>query len=109
MFKTVELLRPLSDDWSSEPALQLHQRGEQACRWHDGIGAVAEELHLHWSRSQHCQLQLQTRLEILQDTMVGLHQDGCALGERVSRPAGHWHIYKILQNIFLGYYYMRCS
>ncbi|XP_051935125.1 uncharacterized protein LOC127609336 isoform X2 [Hippocampus zosterae] len=81
MFKIVELLRPLSDDWSSEPALQLHQRGEQASRWHDSIGAVAEELHLHWKRSQHCQLQLQTRLEILQDTMVGLHQDGCSLGD----------------------------
>ncbi|XP_077422396.1 uncharacterized protein LOC144052329 isoform X3 [Vanacampus margaritifer] len=77
MFKIVELLRPLSEELVSELALQLHQ----GCGWQDRLGAVAEELHLHWRRSQHCQLQLQTRLEILLDTSVGLHQDGGSLGE----------------------------
>ncbi|XP_077397029.1 uncharacterized protein LOC144033090 isoform X4 [Festucalex cinctus] len=81
MFKIVELLRPLSEELVSEMTVQLHQGGGQGCGWQDRLSAVSEELHLHWRRSQHCQLQLQTRLEILLDTTVGLHQDGGSLGE----------------------------
>ncbi|XP_061538031.1 uncharacterized protein si:dkey-103g5.4 isoform X7 [Phycodurus eques] len=78
MFKIVELLRPLSEEWGLEPVLQGGERGRQ---WQDRIGAAAIELHQHWRRSQHCQLQLQTRLEIMLDTTVGLHQNGGSLGE----------------------------
>ncbi|XP_061637981.1 uncharacterized protein si:dkey-103g5.4 isoform X4 [Phyllopteryx taeniolatus] len=78
MFKIVELLRPLSEEWGLEPVLQ---GGEQGRQWQDCIRAAAIELHQHWRRSQHCQLQLQTRLEIMLDTTVGLHQNGGSLGE----------------------------
>ncbi|XP_061137970.1 uncharacterized protein LOC133156175 [Syngnathus typhle] len=81
MFKTVELLRLLCEEWESEPALQLHHGAERGCHWQDRIDRMAEELHLNWRRSQHCQLQLQTRLEILLDTTEGLQQDGGALGD----------------------------
>ncbi|XP_061684126.1 uncharacterized protein si:dkey-103g5.4 isoform X6 [Syngnathoides biaculeatus] len=78
MFKIVELLRAMSEESGLETLLQ---GGEQGRYWQDRIGAAALELHRHWSTSQHCQLQLQTRLEIMLDTMVGLHQNGGSLGE----------------------------
>ncbi|XP_061684122.1 uncharacterized protein si:dkey-103g5.4 isoform X2 [Syngnathoides biaculeatus] len=77
MFKIVELLRAMSEESGLETLLQ---GGEQGRYWQDRIGAAALELHRHWSTSQHCQLQLQTRLEIMLDTMVGLHQNGGSLG-----------------------------
>nr|XP_057936579.1 uncharacterized protein LOC131134908 [Doryrhamphus excisus] len=81
MFKTVELLRPLTDEWGSDPTLQLHLRGEQGRSWQDCISAASQELHSHWRRSQHCQLQMQSRLEVLLDTTVCLHQDGGFMGD----------------------------
>ncbi|XP_057695565.1 uncharacterized protein si:dkey-103g5.4 isoform X2 [Corythoichthys intestinalis] len=78
MFKIVELLRPLSEEWESEATLQGSDRGR---RWQDQISEATEELHQHWRRSQNCQLQLQNRLEVLMDTMVGLHLDGGSMGE----------------------------
>ncbi|XP_054650319.1 uncharacterized protein si:dkey-103g5.4 isoform X2 [Dunckerocampus dactyliophorus] len=81
MFKLVELLRPLSDEWGSDLTLELHLRGKQGQSWQDCISAASHELHSHWRRSQHCQLQMQTRLDILLDTTMCLHQDGGSLGD----------------------------
>ncbi|KAM7399476.1 hypothetical protein PAMP_018747 [Pampus punctatissimus] len=47
----------------------------------DLLSAAAKELQQAWGRSLHCQLQLQTRVEILLDWAVCLQQDGGILGE----------------------------
>nr|XP_061828831.1 uncharacterized protein LOC133614686 [Nerophis lumbriciformis] len=84
MLKIVKLLRPLNEEWGSDLTLQLHLRGERGQSCQDGVGAASQELHSHWRRSQHCQLQVQTRLEILLDTTMRLHQDGGSLGDMPS-------------------------
>ncbi|CAK6968135.1 uncharacterized protein si:dkey-103g5.4 isoform X2 [Scomber scombrus] len=84
MFKIVELLKPLTEEWGSDPALQHlqpHLGNEQGSSRQDDLSAAAKELQQVWGRSLHCQLQLQTRLEILLDWAVGLQQDGGTLGE----------------------------
>ncbi|TMS07022.1 hypothetical protein E3U43_011115 [Larimichthys crocea] len=47
----------------------------------DHLLTAAKELRKAWGRNLHCQLQLQTRLEILLDWAVGLQQDGGSLGD----------------------------
>lgn len=85
MFKVLELLKPLNEEWGSDPALHPplpHQSGsERGSGQQDSLLAASKELQQAWGRSLHCQLQLQTRLEILLDWAVGLQQDGGTLGE----------------------------
>ncbi|XP_077578970.1 uncharacterized protein LOC144200601 [Stigmatopora nigra] len=74
MFKIVEFLRPLCEEPEPGPT----DRGRP---WQDDLSQAVEELHRHWRRSQNCRLQLQSRLEVLMETMVALHQDGGSMGE----------------------------
>ncbi|XP_042270426.1 uncharacterized protein si:dkey-103g5.4 [Thunnus maccoyii] len=79
IFKVVELLKPLTEEWGSDPTLQYpqpHQGSEQGSGRQDNLSAAAKELQQAWGRSLHCQLQLQTRLEILLDWAVDVQQDG---------------------------------
>ncbi|XP_061576517.1 uncharacterized protein LOC133442524 [Cololabis saira] len=82
MFKALDLLKPLTEEWGSDPALQstqFHPRSEAASARQDHLLATTKELEQAWERSLHCQLQLQTRLEMLLDYIVGLQQDGGTL------------------------------
>ncbi|XP_051254705.1 uncharacterized protein si:dkey-103g5.4 isoform X3 [Dicentrarchus labrax] len=81
MFKVLEILKPLTEEWGSDQTLQRHQGSERGGGRQDHLLAAAKELQQAWGRSLHCQLQLQTRLEILLDWAVGLQQDGGTLGE----------------------------
>ncbi|GAA6228396.1 uncharacterized protein LOC111665042 [Lates japonicus] len=84
MFKVLDLLKPLTEEWGSDPTLQHpqpHPGSERGSGRQDHLLAVAKELQQAWGRSLHCQLQLQTRLELLLDWAVGLQQDGGTLGE----------------------------
>ncbi|XP_044059103.1 uncharacterized protein si:dkey-103g5.4 isoform X2 [Siniperca chuatsi] len=81
MFRVLELLKPLTEEWGSDQTLQHHQRSERGSGRQDHLLAAAKELQQARGRSLHCQLQLQIRLEILLDWAVGLQQDGGTLGE----------------------------
>ncbi|XP_033488068.2 uncharacterized protein LOC117260235 [Epinephelus lanceolatus] len=81
MFKVLELLKPLTEEWGSDQTLQHHQGSERGSGRQDNFLSVAKELQQAWGRSLHCQLQLQTRLGILLNWAVGLQQDGGILGE----------------------------
>lgn len=83
MSKALELLMPLPGQWGSDQTLQHHQgidRGSGRC---DHLLSAGKELLHAWERSLHCQLQLQTRLEILLDWAIGLHQNGGTLGKEM--------------------------
>ncbi|TDH14924.1 hypothetical protein EPR50_G00025880 [Perca flavescens] len=81
MFKVLELLKPLTEEWGSDQTLQRHQGSERGSGRQDHLLAAAKELQQAWGRSLHCQLQLQTRLEILLNWVECLQQDGGTLGE----------------------------
>ncbi|XP_067362811.1 uncharacterized protein [Channa argus] len=85
MFKILELLKPLTEEWGSDQTLQHllpHQSSsERGSGRQNHLLAAAKELQQAWGRSLHCQLQLQTRLEMQLDYAVGLQQNGGALGE----------------------------
>ncbi len=81
MFKVLELLKPLTEEWGSDQTLQHHQGSERGSGRRDHLLSAAKELRQAWGRSLHSQLQLQTRLEILLDWAVGVQQDGGTLGE----------------------------
>lgn len=83
MFKALELLKPLTGQWGSDQTLQHHQGSERGSAQQDQLATAANELQQAWGRSLHCQLQLQTRLEILLDWAVGIQQDGGALGKEM--------------------------
>ncbi|XP_077467722.1 uncharacterized protein LOC144083614 [Stigmatopora argus] len=78
MLKIVEILKSLCEELEQGSTCGASDRGRP---WRDDIGEAVEELHRHWRRSWNCQLQLQSRLEVLMDTMVALHQDGGSMGE----------------------------
>ncbi|KAG7479263.1 hypothetical protein JOB18_021861 [Solea senegalensis] len=81
MFKILDLLKPLNEEWGSDSALQPHPSSERGSGQHDHLLAATKELQQAWGRSLHCQLQLQTKLEILLDWAVELQQHGGTLGE----------------------------
>ncbi|XP_041654027.1 uncharacterized protein si:dkey-103g5.4 [Cheilinus undulatus] len=81
MFKVLELLKPLTEEWGSDPNLQQFQGSERGSGRQDDLLTAAKDLQQAWGLSLCCQLQLQTRLEILLDWAVGLQQDGGAIGE----------------------------
>ncbi|MEQ2165861.1 hypothetical protein GOODEAATRI_021508, partial [Goodea atripinnis] len=84
MYKTLDLLKPLTDEWSSDPALQnmqSHPGNEQISGRLDDLLTASKELEQAWGRSLHCGLQLCTRFEMLLDWALGLQQDGGTLGK----------------------------
>ncbi|KAM6933261.1 uncharacterized protein FYW49_001628 [Xenentodon cancila] len=84
MFKALDLLKPLTEEWGSDPTLQstpFHPGSDNASARRDHLLAATKELEQAWERSLHCQLQLETRLEMLLDYVVGLQQDGGTLGD----------------------------
>ncbi|KAF1394028.1 hypothetical protein PFLUV_G00022250 [Perca fluviatilis] len=81
MFKVLELLKPLTEEWGSDQTLQRHQGSERGSGRQDHLLAAAKELQQAWGKSLHCQLQLQTRLDILLNWAECLQQDGGTLGE----------------------------
>ncbi|MEQ2298857.1 hypothetical protein AMECASPLE_009622 [Ameca splendens] len=84
MYKTLDLLKPLTDEWSSDPALQnmqSHPGNEHISSRLDDLLTASKELEQAWGRSLHCGLQLCTRFEMLLDWALGLQQDGGTLGE----------------------------
>lgn len=91
MFKVLELMKQLTDEWTPDAAVQHVQplggsdrgRGRQ-----EHFTAVTKELHQAWEKSQHSLLQLQTRLDMLLDWARGLAQDGGAWGEKSYRRNG---------------------
>lgn len=86
MFKVLDALKPLTEEWGSDRSLQHAQPqpgSERGSAQQDRLLAAAKELQQAWGRSLHCQLQLQTRLEILQDWAMALQQDGGTLGEEM--------------------------
>ncbi|XP_038549320.1 uncharacterized protein si:dkey-103g5.4 [Micropterus salmoides] len=81
MFKVLELMKPLTEEWGSDQTLQHHQCSERGSGQQDHLLAAAKELQQARGRSLYCQLQLQTRFEILLDWSAELQQDGGILGE----------------------------
>lgn len=86
MFEVLELLSPLTAQFGSDPT--HHQDSERGSGQQDGLVTAAKELQQAWGRNLHCQLQLQTRLEILRDWAISLQQDGGILGKEM--PVGAW-------------------
>lgn len=86
MFKVLNVLKPLTEEWGSDQSLQHVQSqpgSDRGSSQQDHLLTAAKELQQAWGRSLHCQLQLQTRLEILQEWSMGLQQDGGTLGEEI--------------------------
>ncbi|CAG6003331.1 unnamed protein product [Menidia menidia] len=84
MLKVLDLLKSLTEECGSDPTfqhLQPNSNNENAINQQDHLLAGTKDLEDAWGRSLHCQLQLQTRLEMLLDWAVGVQQDGGTLGE----------------------------
>ncbi|XP_038154475.1 uncharacterized protein si:dkey-103g5.4 [Cyprinodon tularosa] len=79
MFKTVDLLKPLTDEWSSDPNGQETNKNIGARL--DDLLTASKDLEQAWGRSLYCGLQVWTRFEMLLDWAQGLQQDGGTLGE----------------------------
>lgn len=79
MFKILELLKPLTESEQTQllPGLDRGNSGQSY------LITAGEDLREAWGRSLHCQLQLQTRLELLLGWAVCLQQDGGILGEEM--------------------------
>lgn len=85
MLKVLDHLRPLIEESAFDPTVPLPQAysgNEKETSQQDLLAAAAKELEQAWGRSLHCQLQFQTRLEMLLESAIGLQQDGGALGMR---------------------------
>lgn len=83
MLKTVELLKPLTEQSESQQAWQQLQGIDGGNGGQSDLVTVGEDLREAWGRSLRCQLQLQTRLELLLGWAVCLQQDGGVLGEEM--------------------------
>ncbi|XP_036006035.1 uncharacterized protein si:dkey-103g5.4 [Fundulus heteroclitus] len=84
MHKTLDLLKPLTDEWGSDPTLQTmqsHPGNENMTGRLDDLLTASKELEQAWGRSLHCGLQVWTRFEMLLDWALGLQEDGGILGE----------------------------
>ncbi|XP_071353450.1 uncharacterized protein [Trachinotus anak] len=84
MFKVLDLLKPITEEWGSDQTLQHSQSppgSERGGGRQNHLLAATNELQQAWGRSLHCQLQLQTRLGFLLDWAIGLQQDGWTMGE----------------------------
>ncbi|KAK7882559.1 hypothetical protein WMY93_028733 [Mugilogobius chulae] len=80
MFKALELLKPLTVEWTSDiDPLNMQLPRRTGCL--ENIPSAAKELQQAWGRRLHCHLQLQTRLEMLLDWSEALECDGGACGE----------------------------
>lgn len=92
MLKTLDLLKPLTDDWGSDPTLQnmqSHPGNENISGRLVDLLAASKELEQAWERSLHCGLQLWTRFEMLLDWTLHLQQDGGTLGKESSGKNTH--------------------
>lgn len=83
MFKILELLKPLSDQSELQQTSQLHPGIDSGNSGRSHLVTVGEALREAWGRSLHCQLQLQTRLELLLGWAVCLQRDGGILGKEM--------------------------
>ncbi|KAJ4935626.1 hypothetical protein JOQ06_017157 [Pogonophryne albipinna] len=81
IFKVLEILKPLTENWGSDQTLQRVQSSDRGSGPHEHLLAAASELQQAWGRSLYSQLQLQTRLCFMLDWTAGLQQDGGSLGE----------------------------
>ncbi|XP_047451086.1 uncharacterized protein LOC125014093 [Mugil cephalus] len=84
MFRLLDLLKPLPEEWGSDRTLQhlqTHPGSERGSGRQDHILAATKVLQQAWGQSLHCQIQLQTRLDILLEWAECLQQDGGILGE----------------------------
>lgn len=83
MFKILELLKPLTDQSASRQTSQQLSGidGENGAQ--SDLVTAGEDLREAWERSLHCQLQLQTRLELLLGWALCLQQDGGILGKEM--------------------------
>ncbi|KAG7238714.1 hypothetical protein INR49_031230 [Caranx melampygus] len=84
MFKVLDLLKPLTEEWGSDPNLQhqlSHPGNERRSGQEAHLRAASKELKQAWGRSLHCKLQLQTRLEFLLCWAESVQQDGGIMGE----------------------------
>lgn len=83
MFKIVELLKPLTDQSESQRSSQQLPGIDGGNAGQSDLVTAGEDLREAWGRSLHCQLQLQTRLELLLGWAVCLQQDGGVLGKEM--------------------------
>lgn len=83
MLKTVELLKPLTQQSESQQASQQLPGIDGGNGGQSDLVTVGEDLGEAWGRSLRCQLQLQTRLELLLGWADCLQQDGGVLGEEM--------------------------
>lgn len=81
MLKTVELLKLLTDQSESQQATPQLPGIDGGNGGQGDLVTAGEDLREAWGRSLRCQLQLQTRLELLLGWAVCLQQDGGVLGE----------------------------
>ncbi|XP_063763473.1 uncharacterized protein LOC134880460 [Eleginops maclovinus] len=79
MFKVLEILKPLTEEWGSDQTLQRHQSSGRGISPHDHLLTAANELQQAWGRSLYFQLQLQTRLCFMLDWTASLQQNGGSL------------------------------
>lgn len=82
MFKILELLKPLTDQDKQQTLHQL-PRIDEGNGGQSNLVTAGEDLREAWGRSLHCQLQLQTRLELLLGWAVYLQHDGGILGKEM--------------------------
>lgn len=83
MFKILDFLKPLTEEWVSDPNMRhplSHPGSERGSGRQDHLLAVSKELMQAWGRSLHCKLQLQTRLEFLLRWAESVQQDGGIIG-----------------------------
>lgn len=83
MLKTVELLKPLTDQSESQQASQQLPGVDGGNGGQSDLVTAGEDLREAWGRSLRCRVQLQTRLELLLGWAVCLQQDGGVLGEEM--------------------------
>ncbi|XP_050984608.1 uncharacterized protein si:dkey-103g5.4 isoform X2 [Labeo rohita] len=71
--RVAELLQGVSEEWSSAAA---DPQGDL-----DRLSAATSELEQAWKSSQHCVLQLLSRLEVVQEQARGVAENGGSVGE----------------------------
>lgn len=83
MFKILELLKPLTDQSESQQTSQQLPGIDGGNVGQSYLVTAGANLQEAWGRSLYCQLQLQTRLELLLGWAVCLQQDGGILGKEM--------------------------
>ncbi|KAI2656226.1 Teneurin-4 [Labeo rohita] len=76
--RVAELLQGVSEEWSSAAA---DPQGDL-----DRLSAATSELEQAWKSSQHCVLQLLSRLEVVQEQARGVAENGGSVGSSLHVP-----------------------